>query len=127
MMTFTGDLIDPALDYAVAVTQGCQDYVPSTGKILVPGIYGYYPELLCFLDFQECWNTPGPILDSINGLEIKCWLESSPHGKYEAHIHNYKGDWVAFGPTLLVAALRVYVMSELGEEVEIPNSLLEQP
>jgi hypothetical protein len=69
------------------------------------------------------WKLTGPIIDKMDGYQMKVWLESSPSGKCEAHIHNYEGNWIAFGPTQLVAALRCFIMSRLGDEVEVPEEL----
>ena len=69
------------------------------------------------------WAHGGPIIDNIKGLQFKQWLESKPETCCEAHIHNYDGDWIQFGPTTLIAAMRCYVASKLGDEVEIPDEL----
>ena len=63
------------------------------------------------------------IIEKIGGFELKIWLESSPSSKCEAHIHNYEGNWIAFGSTPLIAALRCFVASQLGENVEVPEVL----
>ena len=75
-------------------------------------------------DFCTNWAQGGPIIERIKGLEFKHWLESKPESCCEVHIHNYEGDWVAFGPTPLIAAMRSYVASKLGETVEVPDELL---
>jgi len=64
-----------------------------------------------------------PIIEQVGGLLMKRWLESSREGQCQVEIHNYDGDWIAFGPTLLIAAARCYVMSKLGETVEVPEGL----
>lgn len=69
------------------------------------------------------WTQGGPIIEREGGFELKVWLESSPDTKCEAHIHNYEGDWIEFGPTPLIAAMRCYVASKLGDEVEVPEEL----
>ena len=87
------------------------DFYPGTDETEVEGIY-------------EEWKYGGPIIDSLKGFELKLWLESRRKDCCEAHIHNYEGDWIAFGPTPLIAAMRCYVASQLGEEVEIPEGVL---
>lgn len=37
---------------------------------------------------------------------------------------NYKGTFVEYGPTCLIACLRTYVTSKLGDTVEVPEELL---
>ena len=70
------------------------------------------------------WSQGGPIIDNIKGFQFKQWLESKPESCCEAHIHNYEGDWIHFGPTMLIAAMRCYCMSRLGEEAEVPKELV---
>lgn len=69
------------------------------------------------------WKQAGPIIDQLEGFELKIWLESSPESKCEAHIHNHQGDWVAFGPTPLVAIMRCIVNRAYGDELDIPEVL----
>lgn len=69
------------------------------------------------------WAQGGPIIERIKGLQFKHWLESKPESCCEVHIHNYEGDWIAFGPTPLVAAMRCYCCSKLGDVVDIPEEL----
>jgi hypothetical protein len=70
------------------------------------------------------WTQGGLIIQRLNGFHLKQWLESPPESSWEAHIHNYDGDWIQFGPTPLVAAMRCYVASKLGDEVEVPRKLV---
>ena len=76
------------------------------------------------LQFTTNWAQGGPIIERIGGFHMKVWLDSKPNIKCEAHIHNYEGDWIMFGPTPLIAAMRCYVASKLGDEVEIPEELV---
>ena len=73
--------------------------------------------------YSTNWAQGGPIIDSILGLVQKTWLESKPESKCEAHIHNCDGNWIAFGPTPLIAAMRCLVTAELGDTVEVPEEL----
>ena len=81
-----------------------------------------------FIDFpykpSADWSQGGPIIHNIKGFLLKQWLESKPETCCEAHIHNYDGDWIEFGPTPLIAAMRCYVSSVLGNEVEVPDELI---
>jgi len=65
------------------------------------------------------WSHGGPIIERIDGFVLKSWIESSSEGKCQAEIHNYEGDWIAFGPTILIAAMRCYVASKMGDTIEI--------
>lgn len=93
----------------------------SDGKVLV---FDY--DKIDYVPFRPStdWAQGGPITDDIEGLYIKRWVKSSPGSKCHVEIHNYDGDWVQFGPTLLIAAMRCYVASKLGDEVEVPEELL---
>lgn len=126
MRVLTKDLSGPALDWAVAscglngrkwenVHFG--NFRVSCGKL--------YLNTVVTLPYSPStdWAQGGPIIASIKGLVFKQWLESKPESCCEAHIHNYDGNWIAFGPTLLVAIMRCYIAYKLGDSVEIPDSL----
>ena len=70
------------------------------------------------------WAQGGPIIERIHGLLLKQWLECKPELRCQVQINNHEGDWVAFGPTPLIAAMRCYVASKLGDEVDVPEELL---
>ena len=76
--------------------------------------------------YSTDWSQGGPIIDSIKGAQFKSWLESGsrPESRCEFHIHNYEGNWIQFGPTPLIAAMRCYVASKLGDEVDVPEELV---
>ena len=73
--------------------------------------------------YSTNWAQGGPIIGRIKGLQLKNWLESKPETCCEVHIHNYEGNWIQFGPTPLIAAMRCYVASKLGDEVDVPAEL----
>lgn len=71
---------------------------------------------------HELWEQGGPIIER-EGIEFRKiqklggsveWAASSPYC-FEPYIH---------GPTPLVAAMRCYVASKLGDEVEVPEELV---
>lgn len=111
-----------ALDWLVAKCEGVNEeafrlyYTPTEPSDL--DTHGY-PEF----HYSTIWAQGGPIIERIKGLQFKHWLESKPESCCEVHIHNYEGDWVAFGPTPLIAAMRCYVASKLGDEAEVPDEL----
>lgn len=130
----TSELTGAALDWAVAVCKGYEVVNLIEG---IPRAESHRPEYglrhketgeeipLWRINWHPStnWEEGGPIIDRIEGFELKCWLESKPDSRCEAHIHNYEGNWVAFGPTPLIAAMRCYVASKLGDEIEIPEEL----
>lgn len=115
MKVKTQDLIEAALAWAVAKCEGF--VLPDMTHSLYDWFKAYGPR------YSTDWAQGGPIIGAIKGFEFKHWLESEPDTCCEAHIHNYEGDWIQFGPTQLIAALRCYVASKLGDEVDIPDEL----
>lgn len=125
----TSSLIGPALDWAVAKALGIRTYIGRyehtlTGPcILDADLVDMQTDGEQELKHSRSWAQGGPIIERIKGLEFKHWLESPPESRCEAHIHNYDGDWVEFGPTPLIAMMRCYVASKLGDTVQIPKGL----
>ena len=110
----TAELIGPALDWAVAQIEGETEHVQFSA---LPSSRHYYAP-------SRKWAQGGPLIDKMGGFELKVWLESKPETKCEAHIHNYDGNWIVFGPTPLIAAMRCLVASKLGDVVQVPEELL---
>ena len=112
----TSELTGPALDWAVAKCAG-EEVFMDAGELEVLGYSqwttdGYKPSTL--------WAQGGPIIErefiTIMALEDGGWTASV--GEL----------WVAeeggiCGPTPLIAAMRCYVTSKLGDEVETPEEL----
>ena len=124
----TSELTGSALDYSVAIAKG----IPSADLKLpsykgdslfryirddegeLTGNYMTGPDLL----FSRKWEAAGPIIEKeqfsiaapspIN----KCWTAMT-----------WRNESKQDGPTLLIAAMRCYVQSKLGDEVEIPNKI----
>lgn len=108
----TSDLTGAALDWAVAKCEGhtfAQGWPHLLASGFAPGKY------------STAWAQGGPIIERIKGFEFKQWLESKPESCCEARIHNYEGDWIQFGATPLIAAMRCYVASKLGDTIDIPE------
>ena len=117
----TSKLIGPALDWAVAKCE-------NTGKLIKLGyVYEIVVNISADLGGGEAvytpstnWSQGGPIIEREKfcaPVWDKLWKHwSVPHPKNAAlRIH---------GPTPLIAAMRCYVASKLGDEVEIPEELL---
>lgn len=96
----TNELIGAALDWAVAKCEG------NSGDF---GIDGYSP--------STDWAQGGPIIEN---EEINLWTDG-----YAAWEATKPGFWQEWGPTPLIAAMRCYVGTKLGNEVEVPDELLE--
>lgn len=62
------------------------------------------------------WSQGGPIIER-EWIGIEAWNEESPWRADKS------GEHEQFGPTPLIAAMRCFVASKLGEEVEVPDEL----
>lgn len=104
----TSELEGAALDWAVAKCEG-RDYTRrDTGKWTTD----------CFTPSSD-WAQGGPILER-EGITIT----PEDASLWQAYKHSQRGKRTAtYGPTPLIAAMRCYVTSKLGDEVEIPQEL----
>jgi hypothetical protein len=121
----TSELTGAALDWAVAK---CESYPVSMSKT------GY----LIFCDpLIQCgprgtqyspstnWAQGGPIIER-EGISVAYDVELSQAegSEYWATIYAVdSGDGRIYGPTPLIAAMRCYVASKLGDDIEIPKEL----
>ena len=133
----TSELTGPALDWAVAISKGIpaeELYIQKWGSRLPPSIYrrnrdedgnldGTYtsgPDLL----FSRKWEAGGPI---IAREQISVDFDADPEcgGPCAASTRDSHCYWV--GPTPLIAAMRCFCCSKLGDEVEVPEELTCSP
>jgi hypothetical protein len=75
-------------------------------------------------DYSTNWAKGGPIIER-ERMDIECWdFHSMP---WKASMwwddESSSGDIQMYGTTPLIAAMRCYVSSKLGDEVEIPEEL----
>ena len=118
----TSELIDEKLDWAVAKCEGIALVIaPFTGaknfvilgQNMKPTSSTYEP--------SKYWAQGGPIIER-ERIAVKCssdatvWIAS----QYWACADTPK---ISEGPTPLIAAMRCYVASKLGDEIEIPKDL----
>ena len=107
----TSELNGAALDWAVAKADGWEPMMDEDG--------------LYFYDFMEeknwrpstDWAQGGPIIER-EGIALKRIIDGWRATR----------DWIRYdfiGPTPLIAAMRCYVASKLGDEVELPKELLQ--
>ena len=109
----TSELTGAALDWAVAKCEGIQD------SEFVRTHMDAWP-------YSTDWAQGGPIIErekiDLNHYRLAdktaMWEASGSIGAKGA------GYLYAVGPTPLIAAMRCYVASNLGAEVEIPNELI---
>lgn len=127
----TRTLIGPALDWAVAICEGYTDWCGETEKFLPPRKeYGWVR--LYDLNYSTDWVQGGPIIDrEINVIEKRsgywyAWRPKRNDGYVTptfATVPDSREAW-AYGDTILIATMRCYVASKMGEEIEIPDELL---
>ena len=101
----TSELEGAALDWAVAKCEGLDVHNPLWNNKFIDA-YGYSTD----------WAQGGPIIER---EKIDVTYCNSAAGWAAIGYRN-----AAFGPTPLIAAMRCYVASKLGDEVEIPEELL---
>jgi hypothetical protein len=128
----TNDLEDLALDWAVAK---CLDGNVSTtdergGWLVVfqprtrGATGGGSPFPPMFFNPSKDWAKGGPIIER-EGIALRAYDHNVQKWSAEPSINTVQTQLPAFrtGPTPLIAAMRCYVASKLGDEVEIPEEL----
>lgn len=75
------------------------------------------------LSYSENWASAGPIIDR---EKIECYPNDPvmPKAVFVPDLNVPHFYYRQYGPTILIAAMRAYVASKLGDEVEIPDVLL---
>lgn len=107
----TSELENHALNWAVAKCKN-QDIVLDRGVL-------YFDGCDIEADYFNDWNLGGPILD-----------EEHTEFDYDegAQIYrSYDGIHSSEGPTHLIAGLRCYVVSRMGDEIEVPDHIVQTP
>lgn len=103
----TSELQGAALDWAVAKCEGHD--------------MEYFQVVDAYLPSTD-WAQGGPIIER-EGINIE---RVNNHGRWEAWTpapERRSGEAVEQGPTPLIAAMRCFVASKLGDEVEVPDGL----
>jgi len=112
----TSELKGAALDWAVLKANGerkdtldylLQDWLNDPGR----------KNLHCNNSPSENWSQGGPIIER-EGIELTLPTWKAGTASYLG------GQVICTGPTPLIAAMRCYVASKLGDVVEIPEELI---
>jgi len=119
----SSELLGVQLDYSVARAEG---YNPVINPYRFGSIsYGIFESELGYAieNYSTKWAQGGPIIER---ELIMVGIDGDDGGwEWEAEIAFADTPYTKrFGPTPLVAAMRCYVDSKLGDEVEIPNELM---
>ena len=116
----TSELIGPTLDWAVAKADGAtnlhHDTVSSWWFTLGGKERTLNKSWAQAFNPSTDWSHGGPIVEreklNLDIDDSSLWLSYTSEGTLKQ-----------FGPTPLIAAMRCYVTSKLGDEVEIPEDL----
>jgi len=117
----TNELTGPALDWAVAK---CEIGKPIgsflDGVVAHPSYNNFHP--------STDWAQGGPIIER-EGIYLRANDTATEWKAGALSINRYdeKPGYLYTGPTPLIAAMRCYVASKLGDEVEIPEELNATP
>jgi hypothetical protein len=101
----TPELTGPALDWAVAK---CEDK-----EHLFAG------HEVGRLHYSSTWAEGGPIIEREIALGMR--MQKGMAFYYNPGIDNF--EFLMRGPTPLIAAMRCYVASKLGDEIDVPDTL----
>ena len=109
-------LAGPALDWAVAT---CKYDELAAKNIQYPEYAKHYPKV----SPSTNWAQGGPIIER-ECIEVSCihttgWTPNTWNARHPLRQR-------ANGPTPLIAAMRCYVASKLGEIVEVPSELFKE-
>lgn len=122
MKVKTSELTGVALDWAVAQIEQVGGKYDRIWKQITVGD----PQNAVHRSFwspSQNWKIGGPVIDregiSTNRQFDKQWIA---HKADSAHRYSTPAN-TQYGPTPLVAAMRCYVASKLGDEIDIPEEL----
>lgn len=111
----TSELTGIALDWAVANCEGIGWWAAEDPS---DGLFLDYERMQRYTPSTD-WAQGGPIIE-LEGIAVHpCPTWTARYGLNQGGRH-----FQHTGPTPLIAAMRCYVASKLGDEVEIPEELL---
>jgi hypothetical protein len=117
----TSELTGAALDWAVAKAKRIELSHGCYNRLLVDGRMSAGQKMLAPYNPSTDWEQGGPIIER----EV-AKIERFSDALWEATAYTKDAqDIVQSGPTPLIAAMRCYVASKLGDEVEVPDELKE--
>ena len=120
----TSELIDAALDFAVALAR--DESVRVEGGRVRFALSQFTNDYDLYSPSTD-WEQAGPLLQA-EMMEHGMSLSSLDHGqgKFAAHYWSDDFDEIdGIGPTPLIAAMRALVQRKLGDEVDVPDEFVE--
>ena len=117
----TSELIDEKLDWAVAKCEGADE------ETLDALTFKYTAHASGGWCFSTNWSQGGPIIEReciCTYASGACSVAPKNPDYWVAEILDTSEMITQYGPTPLIAAMRAYVASKLGDEVEIPEELI---
>lgn len=108
------DLTGAALDWAVTQAH----FIQSTARSLIRSEVKPY---------STDWSQGGPLIEreKIEWQWIPTPNKAHQYGARKPSLGGLNRTFCINGPTLLVAAMRCFVASKLGDEVDVPDELME--
>jgi hypothetical protein len=115
----TSELTGAALDWAVAQCEGAPIYVTKGQRLERMDSDRHDP---VFFQPSTDWSQGGAIIER-EKISVGYQRYSSPDGTlWDAVLQPAPTKtYLEYGPTLLIAAMRCFVASKLGDEVEVPE------
>lgn len=125
----TADLIGPALDWAVAKCEDAAIEIGKRGDVIFDtyqddppaGVNEYNDSRWQMYHPSSDWSQGGPIIERekiVLNPQYPAWCSTIRHTAETNRV-----SLIYFGETPLIAAMRAYVASKLGDDVEIPEEL----
>jgi len=116
----TNELTGRALNWAVGI---CEGYKPET---FCPHDKHFRDEDNVWYSPSDDWSPGGPIIERELICIERCIRACEYHGWRALKDYSFEAsvpEETTWGETPLIAAMRCYVMSQYGDEIEIPDEL----
>jgi len=116
MKVKTADLTGTALDWTVAKARGFAEFVLDERRFSEMHDTGHY-------NYSTDWARGGPIIEAVGMTLMYCegeYIAGTNPECFDNQVFMYHEQ---YGPTPLIAAMRCYVASKLGDEIEVPDDL----
>jgi Protein of unknown function (DUF2591) len=126
MIVRTINLIGIQLDYAVAIASGATNFHYDTVACFWLTLDGRQRVLSSGWSTQQSyhpstnWAQAGPIIEA---NKIALLADPNDYEEWRAVAYKNGARHQRYGPSALIAAMRCYVTSQLGDEIEIPDCL----